>query len=216
MTHNLPLVRRTIPIGSRTWIIDTVDDEDALLAHAETATQFPFGLMLWESAIALAQHLTQNPTLAAGKSTLELGAGLGLTGVVAASLGAIVTQTDHDAAALDACARTAALNGITGITRTPGDWHTWTNADRYDLILGADIFYDAENHSALLAIFDQALAPGGRILLSDPHRKNLTPFIAAAEAANWTVTRSDTTVLDLKLPAKLRPIALLDLRRQGT
>jgi len=213
MTPNLPLTRRTIPIGNDTFILDSVDDEDALLAHAESATHFPFGLMLWESAIALALHLTQNPALAAGKSVLELGAGLGLTGVVAASLGATVTQTDHDQTALDACARTAALNGITNITRPPGDWHAWTDPSRYDLILGADIAYDAENHAALLAIFDHALAPGGRILLTDPHRENLPPFIAAARTAGWSVTRTNTTVPDLKAPTNPRPIALLDLHR---
>lgn len=216
MTPNLPLVRRTIAIGARTWIIESVDDEDALLAHAETAALFPFGLTLWESAIALAQHLTGNPTLAASKSTLELGAGLGLTGVIAAGLGAAVTQTDHDASALAACARTAALNGIANITRVTGDWHAWTDPTRYSLILGADIAYDAADHEALFAVFDQALTPTGRILLTDPQRENLPAFINRAQSAGWTLTRTDTTVPDLKRHGQQRPIALLDLTRQVT
>ncbi|MEQ1696794.1 MAG: methyltransferase domain-containing protein [Hyphomicrobiaceae bacterium] len=213
MTTNLPFVRRSIPLGTRSWLIDTVDDELALLSHAETSAQFPFGLMLWESAIALAQLLTANPTLAANKSVLELGAGLGLTGVVAASLGATVTQTDHDEAALASCARTAALNGITTITRHPGDWHTWTDPNRYDLILGADITYDGDDHTALLTVFDRALAPTGTILLADPCRENLSPFIALARTANWTITQTKATVADLKIPAKVRPITLLNLQR---
>lgn len=214
MTDNLPLVRRSTLIGTGTWLIDSVDDEDALLAHAESAALFPFGLMLWESAIALAQHLTENPALVSGKSVLELGAGLGLTGAVAASLGAHVTQTDHDEAALAACAQTATLNGITTMTRHPGDWHAWTDPARYDLILGADIAYDAADHSALLAVFDRALTPAGRILLSDPCRENLSPFIALARAAGWSITQTHTTVADLKIPAKDRPITLLNLQRQ--
>ena len=179
MTDNLPLGRRQIPIGNRTWLVDTVDDEDALLAHADTSAKFPFGLMLWESAIALAQHLTERPALVSGKSVLELGAGLGLTGVVAASLGATVTQTDHDQQALAACARTAALNGITNITSYSSDWHDWHDSARYDLILGADIAYDGDDHAALLAVFDQTLNPGGRILLTDPGREKQPDFIDA-------------------------------------
>lgn len=216
MTDNLPFVRRQIVIGNRTWLIESVDDEEALLSHAENRPQFPFGLMLWESAIALAQHLTENPALAAGKSVLELGAGLGLTGVVATSLGAHVTQTDHDEAALAACARTAALNDVSNITRKTGDWHAWHNPGSFDLILGADIAYDGDDHAALLAIFAQTLAPSGRILLSDPGREKQPAFIASATASGWTVTQTPTTVADLKSPATARPIALLELQRQDT
>ena len=80
---------------------------------------------MWESAVALAHEIMERPALIVGKSVLELGAGLGLCGVVAAQLGGKVVQTDHDASALVACARTAELNGVTGITREPGDWHDW-------------------------------------------------------------------------------------------
>lgn len=215
MIANLPLARRALSIGPRTWTVETVDDEDALLAHAETSAQFPFGLMLWESAVALAEHLTAAPALVAGKSVLELGAGLGLTGVVAAYLGATVTQTDHDASALNACARTAALNAVTGITRQPGDWHAWHDPTRYDLILGADITYDAADHAALLAVFDRALAPGGRILLADPGREKQSEFIAIAYAADWTVEKTLSRVKELKpaiLDNKLT-ISILQLRR---
>ena len=215
MTDNLPLVRRSIVIGNRTWLVDTVDDENALLARAETAAQFPFGLMLWESAIALAKHLTEYPALVAGKSVLELGAGLGLTGVVAASLGACVTQTDHDASALTACQRTAALNSNTNITCQTGDWHDWRDAARYDVILGADIAYDGDDHAALLAVFDRALAPGGRILLADPGREKQPLFIARAQTAGWRVEKSLRRINELK-PAVVDntlEISVLELRR---
>jgi predicted nicotinamide N-methyase len=198
MTDNLPFVRRSIPIGNRTWLVESVDDEEALLAHAESRAQFPFGLMLWESAVALAQYLTEHPTLAAGKSVLELGAGLGLTGVVASHLGATVTQTDHDASALKACARTAALNGITTITRKTGDWHAWRDPIRYDLILGADIAYDGDDHAALLTVFNRALAPGGHILLADPGREKQPHFIERAQAGGWTVEKTLSHVKELK------------------
>lgn len=215
MTANLPFVRRPIVIGDRTWVIESVDDEDALLRAAENRDQFPFGLMLWESAIALAEYLTENPTLATDKSVLELGAGLGLTGAVASGLDATVTQTDHDQQALSACARTAALNGITDITRQPGDWHAWTDYNRYDLILGADIAYDESDHAALFAVFDRALAPNGTILLADPGREKQQAFITRAQAAGWRVDKTLRHVKELK-PAIIDntlAISILNLRR---
>ncbi len=217
MTDNLPLGRRQIPIGNRTWLVDTVDDEDALLAHADTSAKFPFGLMLWESAIALAQHLTERPALVSGKSVLELGAGLGLTGVVAASLGATVTQTDHDQQALAACARTAALNGITNISRQPGDWHDWHDPARYDLILGADIAYDGDDHAALLTVLDRALTPSGTILLADPGREKQPAFIARALTAGWRIDKTLSHVKELK-PAVVDnalAISILELSRHS-
>ncbi len=215
MTDNLPLGRRQIPIGNRTWLVDTVDDEDALLAHAESAALFPFGLMLWESAIALAQHLTDCPALVSGKSVLELGAGLGLTGVVASQLGATVTQTDHDQQALAACARTAALNGITTISRQPGDWHDWRDPARYDLILGADIAYDGDDHAALLTVLDRALTPSGIILLADPGREKQPDFIARTLTAGWRIEKTLSHVKELKptVVDNTLAISILELSR---
>ena len=211
MTDNLPFVRRQIVIGNRTWSVETVDDEDALLNAAENRSLFPFGLMLWESAIALAQHLDEKPALVTGKSVLELGAGLGLTGVIASYLGATVTQTDHDEAALTACARTAALNGITNITRQTGDWH---DPARYDVILGADIGYDGSDHAALLTVFARALTPGGTILLADPGREKQPAFVARARSAGWRVDKTLRHVNELKpvIVDNTLAISILELR----
>lgn len=215
MTDNLPFVRRSIVIGDRTWVIETVDDENALLSHAENRDQFPFGLMLWESAVALAQHLTENPALVTGKSVLELGAGLGLTGVVAASLGATVTQTDHDQQALAACAHTASLNAVPNITCLPGNWHDWRTPGSFDLILGADIAYDDSDHAALLDVLDRALAPNGRVLLADPGREKQSAFITQALTAGWRVDKTLRHVKELK-PAVVDntlTISILELSR---
>ena len=212
---NVPFVRREIAIGGRIWLVETVDDQDALLAVAEVRAQFPFGLMLWESAIALAHELTERASSITGKSVLELGAGLGLSGVVAASLGAHVVQTDHDASALEACTRTAKLNGITGIGGQPGDWHDWRDDARYDLIIGADIAYDGADHAALLALFERNLAPGGLVLLADPGREMQSAFMGRAKAAGWAVTLSTRNVPDLKpaRPGAEMTVAIIEIAR---
>ncbi len=214
MNETLPLTRRELVIGGRTWQVDTVDDQDALLRAAETSPQFPFGLMLWESAIALAEELSARASWLTGKSVLELGAGLGLSGVVAASLGASITQTDHDNIALQACAHTAVINGVTAIQRAPGDWHTWHDNTRYDLIIGADIIYDGSDHHALLAIFERCLMPGGLVMLADPGREKQPAFCIKATAAGWSTNHTIRAIPDLKptLTSAQLQIAILELR----
>jgi methyltransferase-like protein 23 len=214
-----PFLARNVEIAGRTWVVETVDDQDALLEASEGRAHFPFGMMLWESAIALSAVLGERPKIVADRTVLELGAGLGLCGVVAAALGGRVTQTDHDGDTLAACERTAFLNGVEGIARATGDWHDWRVPGTFDVILGADIAYDGADHGALLDVLARAMAPGGTVLLADPGREQQGAFVARAEAAGWTVSRTIQIIDDLKpavLGAQMR-VTILELRpRSGT
>ncbi len=211
----LNLTERTIVIDGRPWQVCHVDDQDTLLALATGRDQFPFGLMLWESGVALATWVGDHASELAGRTVLELGAGVGLPGIVAASYGAIVTQTDHDPQALRLAIQNAALNGVGGLTVAVGDWFAWSNPARYDLIFGADIVYDGADHAAILALFDRLMNPGGRIVLADPGRQHQAGFISAAQSAGWRVMICELRVADLRskqLNAELA-IAVLELTR---
>ena len=211
----LPLVRRSIAIGGREWAVETVDDQEALLQAAEGRDPFPFGLMLWESAAALAEELYARPGLVSGRSVLELGCGIGLSGVVAAALGGRVLATDHDAGALAAAKRTAEINGVSGVETAVGDWLDWRVPGRFEVILGADVAYDADDHAALLGVLDAALAPGGAVLLADPGRTAQAGFLVLARAAGWDVTSEPRTTSDLKAGDGRRlPITLMRLVRR--
>ena len=193
----LPWVMREVEIGGRMWRVETVEDQGALLAASEGRAQFPFGLMLWESAVALAAEFAARPEWVRGRSVLELGCGVGLAGVVAAALSARVVQTDHDPAALEAARRTGELNGVRDVRVEAADWHAWNDAAAFDLIIAADVIYDAADHQALLDVMDRALAPGGRALLADPGREAQGEFIARAGREGWRVVRSECQVADL-------------------
>ena len=60
------------------------------------------GMTLWKSSKVLCSFLCDNPTVVSGKNVIELGAGLGLAGIIAYKLGAEkVLLTDGDTDTLD-------------------------------------------------------------------------------------------------------------------
>jgi predicted nicotinamide N-methyase len=210
-----PLVTADIDIAGRVWQITAVQNQDALLDGADELEHFPYGFLLWEAAVGLARMLAAEPGLAAGRRVLELGAGVGVPGIVARSLGAQVWQTDHQAGALALAQRNAQQNGVGGITQFLADWRSWTDTARYDVILGADIMYERAIYFYLERIFEQCLAPGGRLLLSDPGRPQAMEFAALLEKHGWRMDMETQIVLLDEQGQENRPVevALWTARR---
>jgi predicted nicotinamide N-methyase len=184
------LTRVSVKIGNREWAIWCIENQDVLLSLVSDEGDAPYGLLLWESAVALAQELEQHPQVVAGRRVLELGAGVGLPGLVARGLGARVYQTDKAEDALRLAARNERENGLSGIERFLADWTQWTHADRYDVILGADILYETEMHDALASLVMRSIAPRGTVLVADPGRPQAIAFLSALEdkGARFDVT----------------------------
>lgn len=210
----LPLMVFDIAAAGRPWQIEAVRDQDALIAAADGLAAFPYGLMIWESSIALADALLTAGDLA-GRRVLELGAGAGIAGLAARHLGALVVQTDHAAEALALCRRNARRNGVDGIECRLGDWTQWQDAAHYDLILGADILYDSEAHAPVRDVLGRNLAAGGTALLTDPCRGPTSGFVAALENEGWAVARRLVRVAALNPIAgrELIDVAVLLIRR---
>jgi predicted nicotinamide N-methyase len=187
MATALPLETLPISIGGRDWQITAVHNQAALLALADQLEHGPYGFLLWDSAIALAEWLVGQAEQVRGKRMLELGAGVGLPGLVARSLGAEVWQTDHQPMALSLAAVNMKQNGVPGSHHFVADWRTWMHTDCYDILLGADILYERSMHAHLERIFCQNLRPGGRLLLSDPGRPQALEFAAHLEKRGWLI-----------------------------
>ena len=195
----LPLVTHALEIAGRDWPVVAVADQSALTAVSDDLEHFPFGLMLWDAAPVLAAELPRH--IKNGQTMLELGAGVGLAGLVARALGAEVVQTDHSAEALALCARNAEINGLSGVALALADWLSWNSDRRFDLIVGSDILYDADLHAPVLAVLERSLAPGGRVLLSDPGRSTTPAFVSMLEKAGWIVDRRRRRVPSLARPS---------------
>lgn len=193
-----PLQEYRLGLAGRVW---SVLHTHTMLTYADEAHFFrelrnrlPYGVALWPAAIALAHDVASHAESLRGKRILELGAGTGLPGIVAASLGGHVVQTDRHELALSVCKRNGERNGVQTIEHRLVDWNSWNDSERYDYILGADILYAAELHPNLRRIFENNLAPSGRVLLADPFRSVSLGLLEAMEADNWTVTFSRWSV----------------------
>lgn len=217
LAEQLPLATVELSIGGRTWRVLAVQNQDALLEVADQLAHIPYGFLLWESAVALAQMLVEQAGQLAGLRVLELGAGMGLPGLVARSLGAQVWQTDHEPYTLTIAAANAPRNGITGIHQFLADWRDWDHTEQYDLLLGADILYERAMHRHLEPIFQHNLAPGGRLLLADPSRPQALDFVAGLEKRGWQfeITMQTVTLPPPNREGKPVDVALLVGKRQG-
>ncbi|KAG8432753.1 hypothetical protein GDO86_017118 [Hymenochirus boettgeri] len=103
-------------------------------------------------------------------SVIELGAGTGLVGIVAALLGADVTITDRDVA-LEFLRMNVKDNLPCDILRKVSvkslNWgQSLDDFSKYDFILGADIIYLEETFSDLLKTFLHVTSENSVILLS--------------------------------------------------
>lgn len=208
---DLPLEEYRLSLAGRAW---TILHTGAILSHEDEERflrgeqpRLPYGIALWPAAIALAHELAARNLH--GASVLELGAGTGLPGIVAATLGARVVQTDRNAAALVVCRKNAGRNGAV-LEQRAADWLEWRETDRYDLIIGSDILYGDSVHPQLRKIFDSNLAPGGRLLLSDPFRPPSFDLFEAMAKDGWHIAVNKWTVGVVPPP---RPIGVFELTR---
>ena len=193
-----------------TGAVLTFTDEQILLSERET--RLPYGIALWPASIALAHEIASRAAEFRGRRVLELGAGTGLPGIVAASLGARVVQTDRQPAALHLCRLNAERNGVRGAEHRQVDWAAWTDEAHYDWIIGSDILYASAMHPHLTHIIEANLASGGRVLLSDPFRRASFALLESLEAAGWRVTVSKWGVGESDEPAA---VGVYELSRQS-
>ena len=195
-TSRLPLDYSVVEAGERTWKLLSVENQDALVDALEDLEHMPYGFLLWESAIGMARFLMQRPQLVCGKRVLELGCGVGLSGLAAAVCGGTVEQTDHEPGVLELARKNAEANGVTGITQFIADWTDWKVKDKYDVVIGADILYERKMHFHLERVFRMAVKPGGTLLISDPGRPQSIELLSAMEKTGWNI---QTDILPVNL-----------------
>lgn len=192
---------RILHVGA---VISRDEEAEYLLSPTE---HLPYGVTLWAASIALAHELAARDDLR-GKNVLELGSGTGLPGIVAATKGAALVQTDANKVALHLAKRNLDRNDLKTAEQRQVDWANWEDTARYDLILGSDILYSKEMQPHLRRIFESNLTAGGRVLLSDPFRSTAINFLETLERYGWSINISKWTIGEESSP---RAIGVFEL-----
>lgn len=145
---------------------------------SESGDRISFWWGLTTASINLTRLILQGDNLA-GKTALELGCGLGLSGIGAMIKGAEVTFSDYVPDALGCAAHNVNINELdtTKANFLNLDWEDPAKLGSFDIILGSEIVYDYFFHGSLIRLMEQALAPGGHILLADRKRLVVQRFI---------------------------------------
>ena len=131
---------------------------------------------IWPSSVALSEYLIHQffPSKLTGVNVLEIGCGTGLPGVVAASLGAFTMFSDMVPVTLEAVKETCQLNHISNFDTCALDWSIKIQStERYDLVVGCEVFYDEAILADISHVLEQVLAPGGKGIFCDPNRLGL-------------------------------------------
>ena len=212
---SLPFTRIANPDTVLDEVVEECDRIEKLTGvRHEDPLHLPYWAELWDSAAGVGQILLEQyadlPERARllGKhrfSVLDLGCGMGLTGTVCAALGAHVIMADLETPAL----LFAMLNSLPWQSRIRTrklNWQTDQLAERFDLILGADILYERKQWEFLEAFWRAHLTPGGELLLGEPGRQTGDTFLEWAPARGWNLERFDRQV-----PTRPTPVRTLRL-----
>ena len=158
-----------------------------------------YGDFLWSPAIALARWLAQESIALEDKTVLELGAGLGLPGVTAATVGARqVLIQDQLEVSLREVTATAARNGVDDRVSTLAC--AWDDLGRQlpvdfrepDVVLGSCLLYEPDTSLALAGSLSQVLkGPGVAYIVAAEWEGSQDVFIDHCKEARLTVERSE-------------------------
>jgi 2-polyprenyl-3-methyl-5-hydroxy-6-metoxy-1,4-benzoquinol methylase len=116
---------------------------------------------------------------------LELGCGLGYPSLVATQVGAKVMATDFHPDVEEYFQRNCRHSSL----KCDYQRLNWREDKRdiglYDVVMGSDVLYESKHASEVAQGLIRFLKPGGKILLSDPGRPYLQPFVTAMKQAGY-------------------------------
>ncbi|MHC1787976.1 class I SAM-dependent methyltransferase [Solidesulfovibrio sp.] len=186
--------RLRLSLGGREFVLHREADMESLWAGLGRDDfgddeHMPYWAELWPASVLLAAWLQAHPETVAGRRCLDLGCGMGLSALAGAAAGGRVLAVDYEAAAVAHGAANARANALDARFAVM-DWRAPAcRPGVFDVIWGSDILYESRFYEPLTALFRGLLAPGGRIVLSEPWREVSRPVWDRLAADGFAVTR---------------------------
>jgi SAM-dependent methyltransferase len=202
-----------IAICGRRFRFLTPRNLEPFLDPVDIFHNFPLWAKIWEASSVLATYLAGLPP-DPSKRMLEIGCGIGVTGIVASSFGHRVTLAETNPHALAFAEANAKLNGCREIEIRQLDWNRPFLPMRFDYIVGSEVIYRKSDIESILNLFKSFLLPSGNVYLAEGVRETGVDFWHQMEphfmiqAKRFTLRSDDhaETVLLFHLTAK-KPLA---------
>lgn len=184
-------------LGEKLYVMETIRSlDEAIDTLCEALTEeeqkdpfaedlCPYFGILWPAAEALSIYLNEHPKLVKNKTVLELGAGLGYPSLVATHLGAKVLCTDYHPDVEEYFLRNCRHSNISCEYQRLNWRDPAEEIGKFEVVMGSDVLYESKHAREVAKGLIRFLRPGGKILLSDPGRNYLQPFLEAMKAEGY-------------------------------
>lgn len=165
-----------LSIGGRPFRFHVPRTIERFIDLDDPMRNFPLWSKIWEASLLLASKMAAR-TVCPGERLIELGAGLGVAGMVAAAFGHDITITEYDPHALAFLEANRLENQCNAANVCRLDWHHLELQDRFDVILGSELIYKESDFMILRTLFRTLLKPGGEVLLAGEVRQTNKAFL---------------------------------------
>ncbi len=173
--RNRETEEKSVGIRGRSFTILTPKFIEGYIDSQDPLHDFPLWAKVWEASWVLADFLAGMP-VEPEKRLLEIGCGLGLVGVVAASFGHKVIMTEHNPEAIEFARANAEMNHCEDMEIIDLDWNSPSFYGRFDTLVGSEVVYHEKDFEPLRRLFERLLKPEGEVILCEGIRRTSLDF----------------------------------------
>lgn len=165
--------------------------EDHGLEANEIENLAPYFGVVWPSALALAAYLSQPEIkpLLRGKSSVELGCGLGIPSLIFSKAGGDCTLVDNHPSVPVFLRTNVAQNEPVKLTFKPPEAALRDAAiskRTYDWVIASDVLYDKSLIGTFIQMISSLAGPNAQCVIADPGRAYIQEFVSSMNRAGWT------------------------------
>jgi len=182
---------------------------DRFINPTDVLHDFPLWAKIWKASWVLSGYLAELPP-DVNQRLLEIGAGVGLVSIVAATFGHQITMTEYNSDALNFARANACLNNCLDLPIKKLDWNHPRLKDQFDLIVAAEVIYDEASFAPLIRLFKSNLKPEGEIILASEIRASGKDLFGLFKS-DFDITVAKKT---LRSETVATPIVLLKMRNK--